>query len=125
MAKPRQSAADDMQVAKLLQEAVVLHQRGRLLEAEGLYDFVLKLVPENFNALHLLGLLRHQQGRPAEALQLIAAALRSNSGNADALSNYAIVLDSVGRHADAVASYNKALAIRPGQPEWHYQRGSA
>ena len=125
MAKPRQSSADDMQVAKLLQQAVVLHQNGRLSEAEGLYDFVLKLASSNFNALHLLGVLRHQQGRPAEALQLIAAALRSNSGNADALSNYAIVLDAVGRHADAVEHYDKALAIRPGQAEWHVQRGRA
>src|SRR5262245_57901623 len=125
MAKPRQSSADDMQVAKLLQQAVALHQHGRLSEAEGLYDFVLKLAPSNFNALHLLGVLRHQQGRPAEALQLIAAALRSNSGNADALSNYAIVLDAVGRHADAVEHYDKALAIKPAQAEWHFQRGRA
>jgi tetratricopeptide (TPR) repeat protein len=126
MAKPRpSSSADNAQIAKLLQEAVALHQRGALGEAESRYARVLERAPANFNALHLLGLLRHQQGRSVEALQLIAAALRSSPVTAEALSNYGVVLDSVGRHDEAVASFDKALAIKPSQAEWHYKRGRA
>jgi tetratricopeptide (TPR) repeat protein len=126
MAKPRpSSSADTAQIAKLLQEAVALHQRGAFDDAERRYARVLELAPTNFNALHLLGLLRHQQGRPAEALQTLAMALRSPSVSAEALSNYGVVLDSVGRHDEAVASFDKALALKPGQAQWHYKRGRA
>ena len=39
-----------------MQEAVALHQQGRLREAEKLYARVQKASPENFDTLHLLGL---------------------------------------------------------------------
>jgi len=115
MAKPQQNSAAQARVAQSLQQAVALHQQGRLFEAEALYDAVLKAAPRNFNALHLLGVLRHQQGRSVEALELIAAALRAQSGSVEALSNYGVVLDSLGRHAEAVASYDRVLKLKPDQ----------
>ena len=63
-------------VCRSLQQAVTLHQQGRLDDAERLYNGVLRGAPRDFDALHLLGVLMHQRGRSAEALKLIAKALR-------------------------------------------------
>ncbi len=61
-----------------MQEAVALHQQGRLREAEKLYARVLKAAPDNFDALHLLGLVKAQAGQMGEAYRLMSAALKIN-----------------------------------------------
>jgi Tfp pilus assembly protein PilF len=50
-----------------LQTAVAFHQRGKLTEAERLYRDILKVAPGHFDALHLLGILKHQQNQNSEA----------------------------------------------------------
>ena len=100
-----------------MQEAAALQQQGRLAEAERIYAAIVACMPDHFDALHLLGVLRQEQRRPAEALSLIAAALRLNARSADAHANYGVVLDGLGRHADAVESFERALAIDPGHAD--------
>ena len=78
----------------LLRRAFALHQQGQAGEAEQLYRKVLKADPRQFDALHLLGLLKHQTGNDAEALRLIGAALKIKPDYADALLNYGSVLSS-------------------------------
>ena len=65
-AAPQSPALD---VPALLQRAVAMHQGGRLREAEKLYGQVLAAQPDNFDALHLYGVLMHQRGQPVEALR--------------------------------------------------------
>ena len=102
-----------------------MHQGGALDRAEALYQEILKIAPAHFDALHLLGVLRQQQGRSQEALRLIAAALRCNAASADALSNHGVVLEALDRPAEAVASYDKALALKPGKTDALSNRGNA
>jgi hypothetical protein len=45
-----------------LKQAVELHQRGNLDEAEILYQSILKMMPKQFDALHLLGVIATQRG---------------------------------------------------------------
>jgi len=71
----------------LLPEAVAMHQAGRLPEAAELYAKVLAEAPEEFDALHLMGVIALQQGRFTEAQVRIAAALKLDPRNAPALSN--------------------------------------
>jgi protein O-GlcNAc transferase len=61
-------------VAPLVEQAVALQQAGNLAQAEPLYLRILQVQPDHFDAQHMLGVLRHQQGRHAEALDLIGAA---------------------------------------------------
>jgi tetratricopeptide (TPR) repeat protein len=103
-------------VQQPLQQAVALHQQGRLDEAERLYQGILAGAPANFDALHLLGVLMKQRGRSAEALRLIDRALAANGKSADALQNRANVLFEMKRFVDALAGYDKALALRPDDP---------
>jgi protein O-GlcNAc transferase len=82
-----------------MQAAVALHQQGKLREAEKLYSRVLKAAPENFDALHLLGLAKAQAGQMGEAYRLMSAALKLNPKAADAWLNLANVLHSLKRDA--------------------------
>jgi len=106
-------------------EALALHQHGRLNEAERIYSRILKLRPDDFDALHLLGMLKHQQGKAGEAYRLIVAALAVNPESADALSNLGLVLQRLKREAEALASFDKALAIAPTHIEALNNRGSS
>ena len=53
---------------EMVDQAVALHQQGRVAEAERLYRQVLNASPDHFDGRHLLGMLRSQQGRHHEAL---------------------------------------------------------
>ena len=109
----------------LLGRAVEFHQAGDLTSAQLLYGQVLHHSPMHFDALHLLGVLRHQQGRNDEALGLIESACRLNPVSVEALSNLGIVLQELGRHQEAIAAYDRALAIKPRHVEALNNRGTA
>ncbi len=112
-------------IAHTLQEALSLHQQGRLRDAEKLYARALKTAPDNFDALHLLGLIKAQSGQMGEAYRLMSAALKINPNVPDALINFANVLHGLKRDAEALESLDKALALRPGDLEATLYRGNA
>src|SRR5580692_743851 len=102
MAKHATARSD---AARSIQQALTLHQEGRLTEADALYGAVLAADPQHFDALHLRGVLHHQQGRSAEALRLVAAALK--------------------RHEEALENFDKVLEMRVDDAGTHYNRGNA
>jgi tetratricopeptide (TPR) repeat protein len=85
---------------------------------------ILKYRPDDFDALHLLGLLNFELGRMTEALHYLSAALRANSSSAEAMSNLARALDATARTDEAIASYRQALQIAPDHPEIRYNLGN-
>lgn len=109
----------------MLRRATAHHQHGQLHEAEALYGQVLAIQPNNFDALHLCGVLMHQRGEAAEALKLIARALKTNARSAAAHSNYGTVLAAIERHEDALKSYERAIALKPDYAEALNNRGNA
>ncbi len=113
-----------MNQQEALQRALPLHQAGRFAEAEPLYSRVLAADPNNFPALHLMGLLRWQQQRMDEALQLMEKALKVQPGAPETLSNYAIALSSLGRNEEALAALDQALKARPASPKALANRGA-
>jgi tetratricopeptide (TPR) repeat protein len=112
-------------IAQTLQEAVSLHQQGRLRDAEKLYSRALKAAPDNFDALHLLGLIKAQSGQMGEAFRLMSAALKINPAAPDALINFANVLHALKRDTEALACLDKALAVRPYDLEALLYRANA
>jgi protein O-GlcNAc transferase len=97
----------------LLEQAIAFHQTGKLAEAERLYLELMAASPRDAAAPHLLGVLRAQQGRSAEALELIGAALALRPDAPEMLSNHGNVLKTLGRLDEALASYDQALAVKP------------
>jgi tetratricopeptide (TPR) repeat protein len=108
-----------------MQEAVALHRQGRLREAEKLYARALKAAPDNFDALHMLGLIKAQGHRMGEAHRLISAALKLNPKAGDAWINLANVLHALKRDGEALDCLDKALALNPGDLHALQSRGSA
>jgi tetratricopeptide (TPR) repeat protein len=109
---------------RLLRKAFAAHQARELSKAERLYTAVLRQRPNEFDALHMLGLLHYQRGRFPEALRFIGAALKSNGSSADAWSNLGLVFHAQGQHDKALTSYDQALAIRPDHADVLNNRGN-
>jgi tetratricopeptide (TPR) repeat protein len=107
-----------------LQEAVALHQQGQLGAAEKGYARVLKSFPDQFDALHLLGLLKLQSGKAGEAQRLIASALKIAPSAPDAHANMGLVLGALKRPTDALASFDKALVLDPNHLEAQANRAN-
>ncbi len=103
--------------ATTLENAISLHREGRLEDAERVYRSVLVGEPRNTAALHLLGVIRHQQGRHDEALGLIGRAIAANPTKAVYHNNYGAALLSLERFAEAAASFHAALKICPRYPD--------
>jgi len=95
------------------QRAVADHEAGKLDVAERVYRQVLAQNPNHSDALHLLGVLLHQRGRHAEALELIKRAIALVATNAAYYSNQGLVLRALGRRDEAVATLLAAIKVDP------------
>ena len=73
----------------------------------------------------MLGALRHQQGRPAEALPLLEKARRSMPRSAPTLMCLGLVLSALGRHREAEKALGASLTLAPGDPEAWSNLGAA
>src|SRR5262249_7271098 len=92
-------------------QALALHQRGQLRDAERLYRQLLAQHPDHLDALNLLGVLALQTGRNEEAIGLIARALARNDRVADFHNNIAEAYRRDGRLDEAVAHFTKATQL--------------
>jgi len=102
-----------MSEGELLNRALAFHARGQLIEAERLYLAAIEAAPQDAAPPHLLGVVRAQQGRNREALELMTAALKLKPDAPEILSNYGNVLKTEGRPAEALASFDRAIALKP------------
>ena len=105
--------------------ALQLHRLGQLDQAEQAYQAIGPTHPRYFDALHLRGLLRSQQGRNSEALAYIGAALKGRPSHALAWSSLGDVQAKLGRPGEALAGYDRAIALRPDYAEALNHRGNA
>ena len=108
----------------MLKDAFALHQQGRFAEAEQLYAQVLKAQPQNFQALHLMGVLAVQTGHPARGVDHLRAAIALEPRQALAHRDLGNALQLLGRTAEALASYDKALHFSPTMADAHNGRGA-
>jgi predicted O-linked N-acetylglucosamine transferase (SPINDLY family) len=125
MAKPPRPPQQPDGVRQTRDRAVGLHQQGRLAEAEQLYRQILAAQPVDFDALHLLGMIKLQQRNDAEAVSLISAALRAEPNVVEALSHLGTALANLNRFEEALGNYDKALALRPDDAVTLFNRGVA
>ena len=110
---------------QIFQQAVLLHDQGRLREAEQLYQMVLMGDDRHFGSLCRLGLLRMQQRRFEDAKRLFRRAVKVDKRSADAHQLLGSALTGIECPEKAVRSYEKAIAIRPAFPEAHNNLGYA
>jgi tetratricopeptide (TPR) repeat protein len=110
------SNADAQFVRDLLTAALEMHQTGQLDSADRLYRQVLGADEQNPDALHLLGVLRHQQGDHAQAVELICKAIGLRPNVAAFHANLAEVYRALGQLDRAVGCCCTALRLEPALP---------
>ncbi len=91
----------------------ILHERGRLNEAEASYRRALQVVPDGADVHVNLGKTLQDMGRTGEAEASYRRALRIKPDHAEAHNNLGETLMESGRLDEAEASLRRALQIRP------------
>lgn len=108
-----------------LANALALHQAGQLDSAAQMYRSILAREPENSDALHLLGVLHHQQGDHARAVELIIQAVALNPRAWGFHANLAEAYRAQGQLERAVDCCRESLRLRPESLDARYNLGLA
>jgi tetratricopeptide (TPR) repeat protein len=110
--------------AQMFAAALQNHRQRRMAEAEGLYRQVLAVDPNHVDALHMLGVLAYQAGRPEAAVDLIGRAIGLYGENASFHNNIGEALRYLGRLDEASAHFTKATELDPSAAESHMNLGN-
>jgi tetratricopeptide (TPR) repeat protein len=108
----------------MLRQGIGLFQQGRIGEAEALIADLQRRHPENFDVLHILGIMLVQGRDPERGIALIRRALEMRDF-APAWNNLGNGYRRLQRHGESVAAYERAIALQPGFVEAHNNRGNA
>ncbi|HEY7300750.1 MAG TPA: tetratricopeptide repeat protein [Xanthobacteraceae bacterium] len=106
------------------EQAVACFREGRLDTAEKLSSRLLKQWPGSFDALHLLGIIKLQTGKPGAAVGFFQSALKANPDSAQALGNLAMALSALHRDEEALSLLDRARALDSNSSHTLNGRGS-
>jgi Tfp pilus assembly protein PilF len=122
---PNPPTQRSVSLAEALQIAVAQHRQGALPAAEDLYVKILQVDPHQVDALHLLGVIRCQQGRLADAESLLSEALRRVPDSSAYNNSWGRLLLLQGRREEALAALRRALELSPQNPEAYFNLAEA
>jgi predicted TPR repeat methyltransferase/thioredoxin-like negative regulator of GroEL len=97
----------------LFQIAQEHHRGGRYRQAEETYRNILQNEPGNIDALHWLGVLILQSGRPNEAIPMLEQATKAKPDDSAFVHNLAQAYLSARRNTEAAQWFDKAVALSP------------
>jgi hypothetical protein len=117
-------APDETALAGQVRQGLMLHQQGRLAEAEHVCLDVLAACPDHFGALRLSGVIALQTGRVARAVASIEQAIAKPPDSAELHNNRGSVLNHLGRPDEALLSFTQATALQPDFAEAHWNQGA-
>jgi len=96
-----------------LAEGVRLYARQQWQAASHKIEAVLKADPKHFDALHLLGLIAHQQQDYEQAAKLFTRSIALQPLNATPYYNLGLTLQERKEYANALRLYQMALELQP------------
>lgn len=96
-----------------LNEAAMLHESGKLIEAHHLYRELLKQQPMHARALFLKSIVLYQMDRVDEALPFIQQALKLDALNPDILNGYGLIMRSMRNFEAALKAFEEVVKLRP------------
>lgn len=111
-----QVGSEEMIRARVGQAASAI-SKGELAPAESLLTSVLAVRPRDADALNLLGVVKAQQQRPAEAERLFRRAAASSPRHLGARLNLGELLLTTGRVKDALPVLLAAHGLAPARPD--------
>ncbi len=98
-------------MAALWDLALDAQKKGFYVQAEGLYRKLLEAEPENFDALHMLGIVSHEMGKSSDAERCFLKALSIDSTHPPLFHHYGLFLAKTKRYEESVAQFNQALKL--------------
>jgi Tfp pilus assembly protein PilF len=113
-----------MTITNAFDAAVQRHKAGMLNNAKALYEQVLAAQPRHSDALHLLGLIENQQGKPGLATQLIRRAIAINAAPPYHFSLGEVLFEQ-GDNLGALEAYQSAVSLAPNFARAHAGIGNA
>lgn len=115
----RSIEADPAILDARLNLGLLLHDAGRLDEAEAVYRGALSACGEDSLLLYNLGVLLDDGGRKQEAVETYQRALAADPALADCHQNLALLCEQLGRPRDAIrhmAEYRRLTGVKGGSP---------
>lgn len=113
-----------LQIQARFNEGLTHHHAGQIAQAQEIYQRIIQLQPQHFDALHLLGVIAAQSGQHALAVDYMNQAIKVNSTNAQVFFNLGNALLALKENQGAVASYDQAIALKPDYAAAHYGLGN-
>jgi len=101
------------QVDELLPRAVAAYRAGRLAEAQAVCGQILALLPDHFDALHLLGVSALEGSQLDLAEEALTRAVEIEPRNPEALSNLGLTMFTRKRFEEARKCQERAIALKP------------
>src|SRR3569623_800388 len=105
-----------LSLADVMNMALQLQKQGLLDAADELYGRVLDAIPDHVDALHFLGVSRHQRGRADEALTAFQRALSLLPFDGESFRCVGAMLYALGRVAECREIYERWRAMEPDSP---------
>jgi len=115
---------DSSQIKSMIEKSIALHQKGDLQAAESGYQEILKLKPDEADALHLLGAVNAQKGNIDNAIKLYRQAIKARPSLFAAYNNLGIALCSVQKPHEAAESFRKAIELSSSSVDAYYNLGN-
>ena len=107
----------------LLSQGADRLEAGELSAAEEIFRKVLTAFPRDVDALHLLGVTRHQAGFNDEAIEYVGKAVKGRRPNPVYLNNLGLFHKAAGNAGEASKCFRKAVKIDPSYVEAHLNLG--
>lgn len=102
----------------ILHEGLLLQRSGQIEKAQDCYRKILKQLPDNSDALHLLGVTFRQQGNPERAIDYIKRAIKIDPNQSMFYANLARAMMDIGTDAESLLLVcDKSLELNPEERE--------
>ncbi len=111
-------------IPETLQAGLEHHRAGRLLQAEHMYRRVLQIHPRHAGAIHLLGLIAFQVGKPELAAEYLTEAIKIDAFRATYPADLGEIFRAQGKIPEAIDCYRKALSLDSEMADAHNNLGT-
>ena len=111
-------------IAYIIEKALSYQREGKLIEAERIYNEVLKINPNQPDAMHLLGMIACSNQNYDRAIKLINDAILLNPKEADYHMNLSSAYWGLKQTALAKSHLKIAMQLNPNMSQAHYNLGN-
>ena len=115
----------NLKIQQILSLAIENHKKNNLELAESLYNRILKIDSNQFQANYLLGSLYLQTKNFNKAIKLLNNAIQIQPDHADSYHNLGFAFIELGEFKKAIQLLNKVIKINPDHIDVYYNLGNA